>query len=246
MGEGSDWADVAQSLAKTHRCICLDLPGHGQNWTKLDQTGSLMDEIARALLIRLNTLGVDAFDLVGYSMGGRLAFYVALICPQRVKRLIIESASPGLKSEEARQQRKNTDKDLARKLERVNGNLLEFFNFLQAWYDQPFFRNLHKDTEKMDRMLERRMNNKPEQLAAMLRGMGTGVQPNLWEKLPDIQVPTLLITGEEDRKFCFIAEAMSDLSENIAVEELAGCGHNTHVENTDAFCTVLKYFLTKQ
>ncbi len=118
-----------------------------------------------------------------------------------------------------------------------------FREFLEAWYDQALFASLAKCPERRARLIEDRLTRNPEALAASLQGMGAGAQPSLWEELGAYKTPTLLLVGQEDRKFRIIAEEMSDRSEKIALEVFDGCGHNVHLENPARYTTVLKGFL---
>lgn len=69
--------------------------------------------------------------LAGYSMGGRIALYLALRFPNLFRKTVIISASPGLKTEEERQTRKESDERLALNIEE------NFESFLREWYSQP-------------------------------------------------------------------------------------------------------------
>ncbi|MCC6145841.1 MAG: alpha/beta fold hydrolase, partial [Candidatus Hydrogenedentes bacterium] len=165
--------------------------------------------------------------------------------PGRVRQLVLESASPGLKTPEERQRRRQSDHQLAAELDelaRTDPDRLPR-SFLNAWYDQPLFETLKRHPETLERLLQRREQNQPIRLARSLRGLGTGSQPSLWEKLAYLVPPTLLVVGEEDRKFRQIAEQMQEHSPQIAIEILAACGHNVHLENPAGYTTVLKSFL---
>jgi pimeloyl-ACP methyl ester carboxylesterase len=80
------------ALARTHRAIALDLPGFG------DSTKPLLAPydapfFARAVVALIDELGADRADLVGNSMGGRVAIEVALEHPERVGRLVLLAPS---------------------------------------------------------------------------------------------------------------------------------------------------------
>ena len=60
-------------------------------------------------------LALRRFILVGYSMGGRIALAYTVNYPGRVSSLILESSSPGLKSEDERTARRETDQSLSGK-----------------------------------------------------------------------------------------------------------------------------------
>jgi pimeloyl-ACP methyl ester carboxylesterase len=85
--------------------------------------------------------------------------------------------------------------------------------FVEDWYSQPLFVTLARDEELLHRTIEARLQNDPHELARSLRAMGTGIQTSLWEELPSLSVPTLVVAGEEDKKFMQIAREMERASE---------------------------------
>lgn len=93
------WDDWAAALEPDHRVIRFDLPGFGL--TGADPTGDYTDARAMAVLATLmDALGVDRADLIGNSMGGRIAWMFAAAHPERVHKLVLVSpdgfASPGV------------------------------------------------------------------------------------------------------------------------------------------------------
>ncbi len=239
MGEGADWMEVVDDLSEGYRCICPDLPGHGRNRPH-SGTPFTMDHAAAALLSRLDALNVRACGIVGYSMGGRLALYLALQHPDRFTRVVLESASPGIQNAEERNQREQHDLDLANRLESLSPEL--FSEFVTEWYNQPLFASLLRDPGRREQLLTRRLYNDPVGLAASLRGMGAGAQPSLWERLRGYTAPTVLLVGELDHKFRQIAEDMSEACPSMAVQCITGCGHNVHFENPSGYTMALKRF----
>jgi 2-succinyl-6-hydroxy-2,4-cyclohexadiene-1-carboxylate synthase len=91
-------------------------------------------------------------------------------------------------------------------------------------------------------MLEQRLNNSPTLLAKSLRNLSTGMQPSLWEKLPENQNPLLLLAGELDPKFVQINRQMQQLCKYSQLEIIPSCGHNIHFENPDLFVEKIKAF----
>lgn len=82
-----------------------------------------------------------------------------------------------------------------------------------------------------------------EGLAGSLRGLGTGRQPSLWERLPEVRVPTLLVVGEEDGKFTRVAYEMTKRLPEARVVVVPGAGHTVHLENPAGFAAALEEFL---
>lgn len=195
-----------------------------------------MPKTARALIDLLDFLKIDKCFLVGYSMGGRLALYMALEFPDRFEKTILESASPGLKAQEERSRRLHSDWQLARELETS-----DFKDFLLKWYKQPLFKSL-QNTPNFDKILERRLQNNPSELAKSLRYLGTGNQPCLWEKLSQNKIPLLLLVGEWDKKFRAINAEMEAICQVAELEIIPNSGHNIHIENTNEYLANLVRF----
>lgn len=92
------WEAWAKDLEKDYRVIRLDLPGSGLS--PADTTGDYTDSRSLQLVLALiDQLGLDKIDLVGHSIGGRIAWTFAARHPQRVNKLVLIApdgfASPG-------------------------------------------------------------------------------------------------------------------------------------------------------
>ncbi|MFP3499098.1 alpha/beta fold hydrolase, partial [Pseudomonas sp. SIMBA_059] len=79
-----------------------------------------------------NELQLSNFTLLGYSLGGRVALSYVAKYPDEIKHLILESASPGLKTEQERQARRNSDEKLANE---ILQNGLQ--SFVDKWENIP-------------------------------------------------------------------------------------------------------------
>ncbi|MGA8583243.1 MAG: alpha/beta hydrolase, partial [Roseiarcus sp.] len=79
-----------ETLAKAgRRVVAFDNRGHGQSeklYLPADYRAELMTQDAANLLAHL---GIERADVMGYSMGARLASFLALAEPQRVRALIL-------------------------------------------------------------------------------------------------------------------------------------------------------------
>ena len=218
-------------------CVALDLPGHGES-TDLSPESYSIEGAASKVLDTLLELRIEKSVLVGYSMGGRLALYLALRLPGLYSGLFLESASPGLESPEEREARRESDEYKAQRLESE-----DFTEFLESWYRQPLFASLARDEKLLRRTIETRRHNDPVELAKSLRGMGTGRQPSLWGELPGLQVPTLAVAGEHDEKFVGINRCMEAESPMIRFNSVSGVGHKVRAEASGAYIGLLQDFL---
>lgn len=236
-GSSFNWRLLAKAWEARHMVITIDLLGHGQSSTASDPARYRMERAAEDLQIVIESITPEPIHMLGYSMGGRLALYYALHYP--VRSLILESASPGLATEAERQTRRESDENLAERLER--DGIVPFVDF---WERLPLFASQARLPEPVRAMLRaQRLQNSPHGLANSLRGMGTGIQPSLWDKLPELNVPTLLIAGAEDAKFTAIAEQMRDRIPQAQLVVIPDAGHTTHLEQPERFADVVGRFL---
>lgn len=235
LGSGEDFDEIVPMLIDQFCCLTIDLPGHGKTRFNSDYT---MQNTADAIVTQLDDLEIAQTNLIGYSMGGRLALYLALNFPNRFPKAILESASPGLKTEAEQLARIEHDRRIAARLE------ADFERFLQDWYEQPLFESL-KQNPIFETTIAKRSHNNPSELAKSLIQMGTGMQPNLWQKLKNHHNPLLLILGEYDRKFVEINQEMATICQTARLAIVPDAGHNVHIENPNAYAHAVKTFLNQ-
>jgi 2-succinyl-6-hydroxy-2,4-cyclohexadiene-1-carboxylate synthase len=239
MGSSADWQDVVAAIGDRAFCITPDLPGHGAS-LGLTPDAYTMEETARSVVRALDELEVERPVIVGYSMGGRLALYLALCYPERCAGLFVESASPGLESEGERTARRAADGEKAKRLE--SG---DFEQFLRDWYRQPLFASLAKDEGLLRQTLTARRSNDPAELARSLRGIGTGSQPSLWGELEGLAVSALAVAGGLDWKYAEISSRMAGISPRVEPVMIPGAGHNVHDEAPAEYVALLGRFLDR-
>jgi 2-succinyl-6-hydroxy-2,4-cyclohexadiene-1-carboxylate synthase len=237
-GSSAAWgASVVDGLASAGRSpVLVDLPGHGRH-AGVVAPWRFTSEAVAADILRYATRG--PVDLVGYSMGGRLALDFAVTYPERVRRLVLESASPGLEAEEERARRRADDEELAKRLEEEG-----IEPFVDYWEDLPLFES-QKALPPEVRAAHRagRLRNHAVSLAAALRGLGTGSLPSHWHELPRCPMSTLLLVGELDTRYVDIGERMRARMPNARLVVVPGAGHAVHLEKPAAWVEAVVAFL---
>ncbi|QPC47318.1 2-succinyl-6-hydroxy-2,4-cyclohexadiene-1-carboxylate synthase [Mangrovibacillus cuniculi] len=206
----------------------INWPGHdGKHYTLFPT----WEEHIELLHSFISTVISQEVTLLGYSMGGRLAIGYAMKYPHMVKKLVLESTSPGLL--EGRNNRKEADEQLATKIEE---NGLEWF--LSFWEDIPLFSSI----EEVHRVKLRaeRSKHTVDGLSHSLRAVGTGVQPSYWARLKDFHRPVFIIVGEKDSKFLAIGEKMNTFFPQSNLIKVSSAGHIPHVEEFEKFGTIVK------
>lgn len=238
-GDHATWTEFADRMQDRFTIISFDLLGHGKTSAPADSSRYETKQVANDLATILETLKIEKAHLLGYSMGGRLALSFALLFPEKVKSLVLESASPGLSIPEEREARIHQDEQLAQMLEATG-----IEEFVDYWEEIPLFstqKNLPKANQ--EKIRRQRLQQNPVGLAGSLRGMGTGQQPSWWSHLNNLLMPVQLICGDKDPKFCRIARDMVKVIPNAKMTEVPNVGHAIHVEDLKSFDTIVREFL---
>ncbi len=230
-GAGVNWSPVVGML-HSPLMIAPDLIGHGGTESPADPARYRMEAAAADLYTLWGQLELPPLHLVGYSMGGRLALYTALTYPDMVTRLTLESASPGLATEVERDDRRAADEALA---DQIEWNGMEWFATM--WEQLPLFQ--HQSEKVREALRAVRLSQSSMGLANSLRGMGTGAQPSLWERLPELSMPVDLIVGALDAKFVAINLPMAARIPTCRLHVVDGVGHSVHQENSQAVASVI-------
>jgi 2-succinyl-6-hydroxy-2,4-cyclohexadiene-1-carboxylate synthase len=238
-GSSAAWTRrIIDALAQDRCVVAVDLLGHGQSDTCHRSERFALEQVLEDLCEVLDALNLERCTWIGYSMGGRIALGAAILCPERVDGLVLEGASPGLRTAPERDQRREADEELARALE-TDG--LEAF--VDRWMSQPLFASqqaLRPEIRSVERA--RRLLADPGSLAACLRGLGTGAQPSFWPALGKLRARSLLLFGELDTKFAAIAREMAAAIPQAHRRAIPGAGHTTHLEKPDAWLAAVCRF----
>jgi 2-succinyl-6-hydroxy-2,4-cyclohexadiene-1-carboxylate synthase len=216
---------VAQLASERYRPLALDLPGHGE--ARAVAGPITFDSCVAAVL----EASPERFALCGYSLGGRVALHVALAAPERVSRLVLVSASPGIEDAAERAARRAADGRLADELERI-----PFEQFIERWRAQPLFAEEPAAVGALAREDQRR--NEPRALAAAMRGLGTGEMTPLWDRLGELQMPSTFVAGARDAKFRAIGERMVELMPDARLAVIPG-GHALALESPAELAALL-------
>jgi 2-succinyl-6-hydroxy-2,4-cyclohexadiene-1-carboxylate synthase len=220
------WDGVLGHLpTERYRSLALDLPGHG------DQADApppiTFDACAKSVLDR----SPRRFVLGGYSMGGRIALHVALAAPERARRLVLVASTAGIDDEQQRAQRRKADGVLAEELETSS-----YEQFVERWRSQQLFADEPAEVSALARADQRR--NRPNALAAVLRGIGTGEMQPLWGRLGELTMPVTVVVGDRDVKFLQAGRRMVELIPKAKLRIVAG-GHVLPLENPAAVAQAL-------
>ena len=238
-GSSETWLPLAGAIDSSFTVVSVDLLGHGGSSRPDDPSRYSMRHKVDDLLSLQKALGADEANWLGYSMGGRIALSLAVAAPEQCKSLLLESASPGILDAGERAERVASDEELAICIEEQGVNA-----FVDYWEKLPLFATqVRLPQEVQEGLRAQRLRNDSGGLASSLRGVGAGAQPPLGSSLPGLIVPVCFIVGEEDARYCLVAQEMAAAVPNGRVVTIPSAGHSAHLEQPERFHQVVAGFL---
>lgn len=239
-GSAESMEGVSDRLRAHFRVHRVDLVGHGQSESPSNAEAFTMPQCVAQLHALLGALDLPRVSVIGYSMGGRAALSLAVAHPDRIRRLVLVGASPGLAGAEERAARRKADAQLADRIEREG---LEAF--VDQWMANPLFASQVRLGEAaLARARAERLRGSVSGLTRSLCGMGTGSMPPLHDALAHLALPVLCVVGEEDEKFLAIARRMVAALPLGELEVIAESGHAAHLEQPEAFAQAFMAFVS--
>ncbi|MCG5499431.1 2-succinyl-6-hydroxy-2,4-cyclohexadiene-1-carboxylate synthase [Ectothiorhodospira lacustris] len=230
MGSGHDWLQTARLLSDRYHCLMPDLPGHAGQSLSADLN---FEEYCERLWQQLAPALPPHVGLAGYSMGGRIAAWLAIRHPERIAVLLLEGAHPGLNSETERLARRRHDEAWARRLEQE-----PWPRVLEDWYQQPVFADL--SPAQRDAFVQARSCQNPMTLARVLRAAGLSGQPDLRPGLAGLTCARAFIAGTRDTKFSALGQGLTHACPGLELVKLDGLGHNCHAQAPEQVAAVMR------
>ena len=225
-GSSKSWFRQLDELSNRFHVIAWDCPGYGES-DPFPGGKPKTSDFAKALLAALDELKIGEFNLVGHSMGGAVAPWVARLAPLRVRRLVLSATKVSFASDEP----SGYEMRLA---ERRNMDDHTFGNARaksMVGEDSPVF-------------------NKVASIAGEIRIAGYEAAVHLLKNsnnaaiLATIEQPTLILAGENDK----IAPAASTKAVAEAVPgsrlvTIKNAGHAAYIEQASIFSGEVAKFM---
>jgi 3-oxoadipate enol-lactonase len=241
-GAKEDFTDFLEPLAEGGwHAVVPDLRGHGASDHPADEESYSLAIIAADLLALADALGWRRFVLLGHSMGGMVAQHLLLAEPERVRGLVLMDTTHGpVDWVEA------GTAALAAAVVRDEGiaALMEALKLLRA--DDPlmtpaFLRLLEEKPGYSEFCDAKLLASAPAMWLAMASALLT--QPDRLDLLAEVDVPTLVIVGEQDTPFVAHGERMAKTIPGARLAIIPDAGHSPQFENPGAWWSALSSFL---
>jgi 3-oxoadipate enol-lactonase len=230
-GVGSDksvWAPQLTRFGNSRRAVAFDYPGYGESEFIADAT---RDDFAAAILAAMDALEIDRAHVCGLSLGGVVAIAMHAAAPERCASLIIADSfavhpdGQGIHDRSVAASQSMSMRDLA---EARVGMLL-------GPATTPELR-----TEVIETMAA-------IDPAAYRVGAAAVWLADQRDRARAIDVPTLILVGEEDRITPpALSEELANLIPGSQLERIAEAGHLANAEQPDAFNAAIESFFSKQ
>jgi len=224
---GRLWGEFGSLLGVGRSLLGVDLPGHGGSAAVVADVPGSADLLVEAVPT------AEPFDLLGYSLGARVALHAALAHPERIRRLVLIGATAGIEDPEAREARVARDEALAMELE-SSGDLE---GFLRRWLAAPMFAAIARPD------LAERLRNTPAGLASSLRSAGTATSEPVWDRLEQMSIPMLALAGATDARFSAAALRITASVPNGVCSLVSGAGHAAHLAQSELSAAIVGAFL---
>ena len=242
-GAWQNWLENIPHFARTHRVIALDLPGFGAS--PMPSWEITIPAYGRFLRDLCERLGVERCSLVGNSMGGFIATELAITEPERVDDLVLVSAA-GITWARARREPAVTMARIGRAttplLLKLQTSGIRRARLRKAAFQGVFFDPLALRREMLWENLVPAMSS-----SGYFDAMSNLVGYDIRHRLEEIEVPTLIVWGRNDRVVPVPAALAYEqrIGANAELIIFDRCGHVPQIERPVRFNRVVEDFLRR-
>jgi N-formylmaleamate deformylase len=226
MGSGACWSPLARSLETDYDVVMPDARGHGNSSAPLH--GYRYEDHASDVIELIRGLGLTAPILLGHSMGGMTAAVVASQVSSMIRGVVL--ADPTFLSPE--RQREVRDGDVAEQHRRVlsldKGDAVA----------QARLRHPRRSSEIVELLADARQQTRMSAFDVL-----TPPNPEYHQLVSTIDVPILLVVGDDPVVSLETARELQSLDSRIRVEQIRDAGHGVPYDQPERFGSVVRSFL---
>jgi 3-oxoadipate enol-lactonase len=230
---GRSWKKQVPIFSQKYLVITFDIRGHGRSDKRIEPYSIKL--FATDAIELLKNLGIESVHVVGFSMGGMIAFQLAVDAPELVKSLVAVNCCP-----EGSMRSFNNGVECFKQMLWLpfNGKHKQVNNG-----NEPKLDSLEPEEEKIYQSLIQRMAVKNKlAYASAFRAI---VRWSVVNRLNDIKCPTLMITSDED----FVPVSVKEgYASKIPAAELVVINNSRHAaprERTEEFNNILLDFVSR-
>jgi 3-oxoadipate enol-lactonase len=224
------WDSVTPQLSTRYRLIVPDLRAHGES--ELGEGPVTMQKLADDLFLLCREEKIDRAFFVGVSIGGYLLFEFWRRYRDRVGSLVLANTRPGAETAEGK----------ANRLQLADRVLREGTDsFIEEMLSKLMSQTTHRNRPDLVDLARQMMHSmSAEDIAGVQRGMAE--RPDSMATLPTINVPTLLVAGDEDSIPLGEFELMQQQLRGSRLQVISQAGHYAALEKPAEFGGLLRTF----
>ena len=213
------WASNVDALSAGRVVVTWDIRGHGLSDSPADPACYTQDATLADMAAILEACDIDRVALGGHSLGGFLSLAFHLAHGVRTAALLLFNTGPGFKQDDGRAQWNEMAEAFAVAFERKG---------LDALGGSPEMTAGRHD---------------PAGLARAARGILPQSDARVIDALPDIEVPTLVLVGEHDRRFLAAADYQAAKIPGARKVVIPDAGHAANIDQPETFNQAVIEFL---
>jgi pimeloyl-ACP methyl ester carboxylesterase len=225
------WEPVVDALAGDHELVLFDNRGIGDSDAPAGIYSVRM--LAEDAVAVLDAAGLKRAHVLGTSLGGMVALQLALDWPRRVDRLVLACTTPGGAAAAP------MPEQTIRLMQEAPALPPEVA--LRRFVENAF--GPEPDPALVERILQHRLAT-AQHPTAWASQAAAGAAFDVWDRVPEITMPTLVLTGDEDAVVDpRNSELLADRIPGARLEIFPGSGHLFFWEQPDRFVQVVTDFL---
>jgi pimeloyl-ACP methyl ester carboxylesterase len=238
------WYKNVFALAETHQVYALDWVGSGKS--DKPETIYNIDDLSQFIVHFMDAVGLERATLIATSVGGTIALKIALVSPDRIDKLVLIGIG-GLGNSVAFPARLTSLPGVGELLSSPSTGAAKF-TIQQCFYNPEPYLN---DSEFIDLVLRNMSAEVLKFQTRTFRTMGNflGIRSDFWQpirdRLSEIQLPTLIIWGKQDRIFpVSYAQVLATGMPAAKLQLFDRCGHWPYLEYATEFNRSVIEFLS--
>ena len=240
-GEAASWAPQVRFFARRYRTIAYNARGYPPSDVPEDPAAYSQAQAADDIRGLLDALQIDAAHVVGLSMGGYATLHFGLTYPNRARSLVVAGAGYGSKPDE----REGFRRDSASIVERfTRDGMASVADVYSMGPTRVQFRD--KDPVGWQEFHALLANQSALGHALTMRGVQMQ-RPSIYEltdRMAKLEVPTLVMTGDEDEPCLEPALHMKRTIPTAGLVVIPKSGHTINLEEPDLFNRAVLDFVT--
>jgi pimeloyl-ACP methyl ester carboxylesterase len=215
------WQAQLDSLSKNRQVIAWDIRGHGRSACSADPAAYSLEACMGDMIALLDHAEAPTAVAGGLSLGGYISLAFRLAHPERVRGLVLVDTGPGFRQDAARER---WNRGIAKIVGRLESQGLDYLDGLGAEVSAA-------------------EHGSVEGLILAAQGILTQDDARVIDSLPEVDVPTLVVVGENDRPYHAASDYMAQKIAGARKTVIPEAGHAVNLHQPDRFDREILAFL---